>query len=120
MAANKTYFVGPSTSKLSAKKSSIAKMSGEERIWIRYRWDAVPVQENLKLTKLMNDFSSQILGRELQLFKTDYLHIIALFPNRRYRFVALDLNCERDEADVNNIPFRCFEAKYSGKEEEQG
>lgn len=85
-------------------------MAFAERVWIRCNWGDIPGEDGQRCIRLANDFASIVLKRDLDLFRTDYPHLLGFI--KRQRFIALDLHCEGLEISVDQVPFRCFIAKY--------
>ena len=90
-------------------------MAFAERIWIRCRWGSIPGEDTERCSRLAYDFAATILERRLDLFRTDYPHLLGFV--KQHRFLVIDLHCDEFVADASQIPFRCFTANYGDEDD---
>lgn len=92
--------------------SHLDRQTDQLRVFVRFLSDNVPGYPSRRHLRLVNDFCSQVLGREYDR-KEDYIHIPPQFDKEHQRcWMIFDLNVKERGLDLEKISLLCFRATY--------
>lgn len=84
------------------------------RVVIKFQSNDIPGEVSKRYLTLIDDFSSEVLGRDFDNIK-DYVHIPPGFNGpHRTCWLVLDLNVGERGADFKDIPVYYYKANYNG------
>ena len=100
------------TQKCASQMSLSERQNDQLRVFIRFLTDNVPGNPGRRHLRLVNDFCSQVLGREYNR-EQDYIHLPAQFDGEHQRcWMIFDLNVKVRGTSLEQISLLCFRVTY--------